>query len=242
MTSSQIAHHTIAITASWMLVFAPGGCIHAQSPSKNMKITEDVNKWKVFRMPEYALEFRYPPEAVVDDSVAVIGGVWTIDGLRRSPYSIKLMPEYSPELIDGVFHNFVVRFIMLTDAAELDPMWAKKYGWKERPSTAFVPFDFDQHKDGLRTAIEQLYMMREQAWLQIVPVEVDEKPGIHMACWRPKGEPRREQHFEEIVAVPVSKDRILLVHGGYFHLRGDSDLKGRQELFARIAQSVRFKR
>jgi hypothetical protein len=204
----------------------------------DMNGTENAQEWKTFPMPEYGLQFRYPPNAKVDDLASALGGEWTIDGLRRSPISVKLMAEHSPYLMGGVFHRFVVRIIMLTNAAQLDPMWAKKYGWTERPRTDLYPFDAARDERALRLAVEQLYLSAPQDWTGSKPISIGARPAVLLGCWRPRGEPREKRHFEELIAIPLNKGRILLLHAGYFHVKSAGDLKDRRDIFLRIAQTV----
>ena len=52
-----------------------------------------------------------------------------------------------------------------------------------------------------------------------------------------------EKYFEEIVAVPVSTNKILIVHGGYFPKNGHkivSSLKTKQQIFFNVVGSVKF--
>ena len=193
------------------------------------RTSDPLASWKTFQIPEYNLEFKYPPEAGAKESKlpffghpAVAGvsrnpeglpGDITIDGLHQWPFTIHLNVEFT---IDDVISRFPILFIMLTDAAKLDPEWAKKYHWTEKPTISMYPFDFNRDKDALLTAIERLYLERPKLWSEVKPITVDGKAGVDMSTWEYYLENRGEKFFHEIVAVPVSTNKILIIQAGYF--------------------------
>jgi hypothetical protein len=226
--------------------------------------------WKTFQIPEYNLEFKYPPNAGAkenkipffqhDAEAGVsrwpdgIPGEITIDGLHQFPYSIKLSPEF--HFAADTEWCFPIRFIMLTDAAKLKPMWAKKYHWTETPTISMYPFDFNRDKDALLTAIERLYLERPKLWSEVKPITVDGKAGVNMSTWDYILGNSGEKFFHEIVAVPVSTNKILIIQAGYYQT-GDfprsgflqppkivrqsvMQLKANQQIFSNVVSSVRF--
>jgi hypothetical protein len=210
----------------------------------------DTGNWKIFRMPEYNLEFQYPPEGNVDNEwVEALPGYITIDGLRRWPYSLKLYPVYTKKVLQGVEFKFPVRFIMLTDTAKLNSNSAKWYNWHETPEISMYPFDFGHDKDALLTAIERLYLGRPKTWEKVEPVIVDGKAGVRMSAWNHIGGDRGEQFLHEIVAVPVSTHNILIIQAGYFPQSGFlgsigaksvKQLKAKRRIFSHVVDSVKF--
>jgi hypothetical protein len=129
---------------------------------------------------------------------------------------------------------------MLTDAAQLNPFYAKRHGWTERPRTDFYPFDFKQDERGLCLAIEELYLMYPEDWMEHVPTSIGGKSAILLGFRRPKGLPKKDQSDEEIIAVPLQQGRILLLHAGYRYTKSASELEKRKDIFQRIARSVVF--
>jgi hypothetical protein len=165
-----------------------------------------------------------------------------------------LIPEFT---WDALLFGFPIRFIMLTDAAKLDPTWAKKYHWEEPPKISMYPFDFNRDKDALLTTIERFYLERPTSWSDIEPITVDGKPGARMSTWDYIVGNSGEKFFHEIVAVPVSTNKILIIQAGFYpplnslpksgFLKSPEivtqlmvDLKTRQPIFSNIVSSVRF--
>jgi hypothetical protein len=227
--------------------------------------SDPLAAWKSFQIPEYNLEFKYPPDAGAKENKIPffrhdaeegvsrgrdgLSGEVTIDGLHQWPYSIKLDPELTFE--SGIVFNFPIRFIMLTDAAKLDPMWAKEYGWNEAPKISMYPFDFEQDKQSMLLAVECLYLERPRAWEKTEPITVDGKTGMKMSDWDMLG--KNYKYFEEIVTVPVFTNKILIIHAGYypkpqpgflpqpeFVTKLAMELKIKQQIFSNVVSSVKF--
>jgi hypothetical protein len=203
-----------------------------------------INSWKTFQMPEYGLEFKYPPAGSVDNKLDdTLFGEITVDGFHRWPYSIKLYPQRTTKVIQGVVFKLPIRFIMLTDAAKMDPDSAKDFHWNEAPGISLYPFDYERNKQSLLNAVERLYLGRPRTWMKIEPIRIDGKTGIKMSDWDVI---INEKYFEEIVAVPVSTNKILIIQAGYFPQSGFfspkivTHLKTKQQIFSDVVSSVKF--
>jgi len=222
-----------------------GSLIFAQSTNSAKTESTNMNTWKTFQMPEYNLEFKYPPEGNLGDLIESLPGIISIDGLHRKPQTIKLEPIPAPKSLQGVTFGFSIRFIMLTDAAKMDTDYAKWYNWHETPTISMYPFDFNRGKDKLLLAIERLYLGSRMSWSSVEPISVDGKSGARMSAWDERLG-NKDKFFHEIVGVPVSANKILIIQAGYFPQSGFlgsksvKQLESKRQVFSNVVNSVKF--
>jgi hypothetical protein len=235
-----------AILAAGLAMFVEG-CIGEQTRPETWSTASETNTWESCAMPEYGLHFRYPSAAVVGQIPDALGGAWGIDGLKRTPIGIHLMPFHSSSLISGVGYSFEIRFIMLMEAAQLHRLTAKGYGWTARPAQPPYPYSYDHHLADLRVAIERLYLLwpldsKEEVrrTLKVEPVIVDGYRGGKFSFWNPIFGQKRATQFVDIIAAPVSPKETIVIHAGYNEIKNEGDLRERRALFLKIVNTVRF--
>ena len=214
------------------------GCQAGHPPAKSNMSSVNTNNWPKYDLADYKISFRHPPEAEIGEALSILFGDTTADGRLKSPTEIGLRPEYSRRLISGVFYNFPIRFMMITEKARLDPFYAKRHHWTERPTTDLYPFDYQRHKEALLNAVEKLYLLAPIKWQEVKPATVDSKPALWMSGWDERL--KTMKYFHEIVAVPIATNKILLVQAGYFQVPSSKKLEAERDIFTNVVNSIKI--
>lgn len=231
MRNSQRAALVVVLV---ILACCQGGCARTGS---NLASSNDAT-WTTREISEYQIAFRHPPDAALNE-VAGLPGWITVDGRKVAPFALGMRPKYSRFVLGGVFYNFKIRFIMITEAAELETFHARRYGWTETPTIDLHPFDYQRDKDALLTAVERLYLASPLEWQQDVrPTSVAGSDGAWISGW--DNRMKESKFFHEIVAVPLATNKILLVQAGYSKVTSSAKLQAEREIFANVVKSIQL--
>lgn len=230
--SSQLGPWCLLI----IVCLAVSGC--ATGRKSMPAAASDVAIWRECNYPDYGVSFRYPAEAVFGTLGGLLPGFTTVDGRQEAPLDLHFRPTHSRRLLAGVSYGFSIRITMLTDAAKLNPRSARVHGWTSEPPIDLYPFRSPEMSGSLENAVEQLYLGGPMEWTERNPVAVDGRQGIWFAGWDDRL--KDSKFFHEIIAVPLSDRKILIVQAVHFRVRSEKELRIERGVVKAVVDTMRL--
>jgi hypothetical protein len=190
---------------------------------------------RVHRIPEYGIEVQAWSNSRVETHAIWLPGDPNGDGAPAHEFGF--LPEYSSRFISGVSYRTRLRIFLLTRSANTDEARRKMHGWSEKPSLRLFPFE-QTHKDDLVKAIERLYLQRPTSWDRVDEIQIAGHNALEMSGWeRRLG--KDSEFFQEIRAIPLPEEQVLVIHSGYFRLSGKK-VDAQRKTVSEIVKSLRF--
>ena len=161
------------------------------------------------------------------------------EGRLLSPsHHFGLVPEYSDDYLAGVAYRTDLRIFLLTNTIKTDEGRAKLYGWTNMPSLDLYPLTEHQQSAVVR-AVERRYLQAPTVWEETRTIKIGGRDAVEMSGWSRHLKKFGYEYFQEIRAIPLPGERILLIHSHYSHL-SKKQLNEQRRIIGEIVKSLRF--